>query len=152
VPDVGAVPLPFATTRVQSGEPFSQSEGCLTRRAWLAFTSAVLSSRLTKAVQESTPDLYNRCIVIDGLANAGTCNVMWPPAGPLNPKQLASIASSGITAINHTVTQGAAAADFEPVVAGLAFWNEQVEQHANNFVLSGDSLISPRLNVRANSA
>jgi membrane dipeptidase len=91
----------------------------------------ILSSRTTKALQESIPDLDKRSIVVDGLANAGTFNVMWPPVGPLSPKQLASIAASGITAINHTVTQGAAAADFESVVAGLAFWNQQVEQHAD---------------------
>src|SRR5690349_3023266 len=95
------------SSRVQSTEPLARG-GYLTRRAWLAFTSAVLGTRPTKAVQESIPDLYNRSIVIDGLANAGTFNVMWPPVSPLSPKQLASIASSGITAINHTVTQGVA--------------------------------------------
>jgi membrane dipeptidase len=50
---------------------------------------------------------------------------MWPPVGPLTSEQLANIKASGITAINLTVTVGRA--DFETVVAGLAFWNSQVE-------------------------
>ncbi len=67
--------------------------------------------------------------MIDGLANAGTFNIMWPPQGPLTSAQLTNIIASGITAINHTVTVGQA--DFESVVAGLAFWEHQVEMHAD---------------------
>jgi membrane dipeptidase len=100
----------------------------LTRRTWLALTSAAFACNRAKATQDIS-DLYRRSVVIDGLANAGTFNIMWPPLGPLSPKQLASIAASGITTINHTVTVGPA--DFESVVAGLAFWEQQVERHAD---------------------
>lgn len=73
--------------------------------------------------------MYRRSVVIDGLANAGTFNIIWPPLGPLSPGQLANITASGITAINHTVTVGQA--DFESVTAGLAFWGNQVDLHAD---------------------
>lgn len=58
---------------------------------------------------------------------------MWPPVGPLTPEQLATLRDSGITAINLTVTVGRA--DFETVVAGLAFWNSQIEGHPDRLCL-----------------
>lgn len=48
--------------------------------------------------------LYDRAIVIDGLATPNTFNVYHPPAGPrFTPEQLANAQKSGITAVNLTV-------------------------------------------------
>ena len=99
----------------------------VTRRKWIGSAYAAAALARTAETNDDLSDLYRRSIVIDALANAGTFNVMWPPQGPLTVNQLSNIVTSGITAINHTVTIGAA--DFESTVAGLAFWERQVELH-----------------------
>jgi membrane dipeptidase len=97
----------------------------LGRRTFIAAVGAGCGSCFAVPGPEEIRRLYNEAIVLDGLANASTFNIMWPPVGPLTPEQLDNIKRSGITAINMTVTVGRA--DFETVVAGLAFWNGQVE-------------------------
>lgn len=105
-----------------------------TRRTWMKLVSFMAASSVHASQADgNVGDLYGKSVVIDGLANAGTFNIMWPPLGPLTAKQLENIASSGITAINHTVTVGAA--DYESVVAGLAFWEHEVETHANRLCI-----------------
>src|SRR4051812_21694632 len=94
----------------------------LSRRTFIV--GAGCNASPVRTGQEDVRRLYREA-VIDGLANASSFNIMWPPVGPLTPGQLANIQESGITAINLTVTVGRS--DFETVVAGLAFWNGQVE-------------------------
>ena len=74
--------------------------------------------------QDDVANLYTRSIVIDALANPGSMNVSWPPRGPLSPKQRDAIASSGITAINVTVS-----ADFEGSVRNIALWVGEVDRY-----------------------
>ena len=106
----------------------------LARRTLLTGFVAGSASSLAGITSEEVRRLYNDAIVIDGLANASSFNIMWPPVGPLTPEQLANLQRSGITAINLTVTVGRA--DFETVVAGLAFWNGQAERIPTGFALS----------------
>ncbi len=72
--------------------------------------------------QDDTTTLYQRAIVIDALANPGSMNVSWPPRGPLSQKQRDAIASSGITAINVTVS-----ADFEGSLRNIALWQGETD-------------------------
>jgi len=69
--------------------------------------------------------LYKRSIVIDALANPGSMNVSWPPRGPLSPKQRDAIATSGITAINVTVS----ADTFEATTRTIALWSGEVDRY-----------------------
>ena len=98
----------------------------LSRREFGAALGAaplVARTRLTAAsIQDDTATLYQRAIVIDALANPGSMNVSWPPRGPLSQKQRDAIASSGITAINVTVS-----ADFEGSVRNIALWQGEAD-------------------------
>src|SRR6185503_5356700 len=69
--------------------------------------------------------LYKRSIVIDALANPGSMNVSWPPRGPLSQKQRDAIATSGITAINVTVS----ADTFEATTRTIALWSGEVDRY-----------------------
>lgn len=69
--------------------------------------------------------LYKRSIVIDALANPGSMNVPWPPRGPLSQKQRDAIATSGITAINVTVS----ADTFEATTRTIALWSGEVDRY-----------------------
>ena len=83
----------------------------------------MLATALTAAsIQDDTATLYQRAIVIDALANPGSMNVSWPPRGPLSQKQRDAIASSGITAINVTVS-----ADFEGSLRNIALWQGETD-------------------------
>ncbi len=105
----------------------------LTRRTLIAALCSGSARSFATPTADDARVLYNDAIVIDGLANASTFNIMWPPVGPLTPKQVGNIQTSGITAINLTVTVGRA--DFETVVGGLAFWNGQVEAHSDRLCI-----------------
>ena len=83
--------------------------------------SAAAAARAS-AGQDDTATLYERAIVIDALANPGSMNVSWPPRGPLSQKQRDAIASSGITAINVTVS-----ADFEGSLRNIALWQGETD-------------------------
>ena len=74
--------------------------------------------------QDDIATLYQRAIVIDALANPGSMNVSWPPRGPLSQKQRDAIASSGITAINVTVS-----ADFEGSLRNIALWQGEADRY-----------------------
>ena len=69
--------------------------------------------------------VYERSIVIDALANPGSMNVSWPPRGPLSPKQRDAIASSGITAINVTVSGDT----FETTTRNIALWQGEADRY-----------------------
>jgi membrane dipeptidase len=69
--------------------------------------------------------VYERSIVIDALANPGSMNVSWPPRGPLSQKQRDAIASSGITAINVTVS----ADTFEATTRNIALWQGEADRY-----------------------
>lgn len=86
----------------------------------------LLASTRTDAAtrQDDTATLYQRAIVIDALANPGSMNVSWPPRGPLSQKQRDAITSSGITAINVTVS-----ADFEGSVRNIALWQGEADRY-----------------------
>jgi membrane dipeptidase len=70
-------------------------------------------------------EVYKKAIVIDALANPGSMNVPWPPRGPLSQKQRDAIASSGITAINVTVS----ADTFEASTRNIALWTGEVDRY-----------------------
>jgi membrane dipeptidase len=74
---------------------------------------------------EEARAIYARAVSIDGLANPGSMNVPWPPKGPLTPAQRANIATSGLTAINATVS----ADRFEPTVANIALWTREAARY-----------------------
>ncbi len=68
---------------------------------------------------------YVKSIVIDALANPGSMNVSWPPRGPLSAAQREAIASSGITAINVTVS----ADTFEATTRNIALWQGEADRY-----------------------
>ncbi|MEO8682359.1 MAG: membrane dipeptidase [Vicinamibacterales bacterium] len=102
----------------------------LSRRQFAATVGAgslLLAGRRARA-QVATDDVagvYRRSIVIDALANPGSMNVSWPPRGPLSPTQREAIASSGITAINVTVS----ADTFEATTRNIALWQGEADRY-----------------------
>ena len=100
--------------------------------ATLGAVPVLAAARPAVARQDDVSTLYDRAIVIDALANPGSMNVSWPPRGPLSQKQRDAIASSGITAINVTVS-----ADFEGSVRNIALWQGEVDRYPD--VAVGDS-------------
>jgi membrane dipeptidase len=99
----------------------------ITRRAFVTAAALPLVSRATPAQSPAADgaDLYSRAIVIDALANAGSMNVPWPPRGPLSAKQRDAIASSGITAINVTVSGDT----FESTTRNIALWQGEADRY-----------------------
>jgi membrane dipeptidase len=101
----------------------------LSRRAFAAAvgTGSLLFGARPRA-QEAAADaagLYERSIVIDALANPGTMNVPWPPRGPLSARQRDAISSSGITALNVTVS----ADTFEATTRNIALWQGEADRY-----------------------
>ena len=108
----------------------SVRERNLTRRQFAAAVAAapllhVGRARATAMQQGEVGTLYERSIVIDALANPGSMNVSWPPRGPLSEKQRSAIASSGITAINVTVS----ADTFEATTRNIALWQGEADRY-----------------------
>ena len=108
----------------------SARPGNLTRRQFAAAVAAAPMLRLAGAGAATTQQsevgtLYDRSIVIDALANPGSMNVSWPPRGPLSHKQRDAIASSGITAINVTVS----ADTFEATTRNIALWQGEADRY-----------------------
>jgi membrane dipeptidase len=102
----------------------------ITRRQFglaLAATSVAAGAiRAGAAVaQDDIATLYQKSVVIDALANPGSMNVSWPPRGPLSQKQRDAIASSGITALNVTVS----ADTFEATTRTIALWQGEVDRY-----------------------
>jgi membrane dipeptidase len=102
----------------------------MTRRQFSVAVAAVPLLPLSGAMpattrQGETATLYERSIVIDALANPGSMNVSWPPRGPLSEKQRNAIASSGITAINVTVS----ADTFEATSRNIALWQGEADRY-----------------------
>lgn len=83
------------------------------------------SRRRADAYDVQGDSVYERSIVIDALANPGSMNVSWPPRGPLSQKQRDAIASSGITAINVTVS----ADTFEATTRNIALWQGEADRY-----------------------
>lgn len=94
--------------------------------ATVAASSLLFTERRAEA-QETPADsnVYERSIVIDALANPGSMNVSWPPRGPLSATQRNAIASSGITAINVTVS----ADTFEASTRNIARWQGEADRY-----------------------
>jgi membrane dipeptidase len=95
--------------------------------ATVAAGSALLTGARVSAqgAQDDGSGVYRRSIVIDALANPGSMNVSWPPRGPLSPFQREAIASSGITAINVTVS----ADTFEATTRNIALWQGEADRY-----------------------
>lgn len=106
------------------------SDRSITRRQFAASVGAgslLLTGRPAFA-QDTAGEgagVYRRSIVIDALANPGSMNVSWPPRGPLSPKQREAIASSGITAINVTVSGDT----FEATTRTIALWQGEADRY-----------------------
>lgn len=101
---------------------------CLNRRQFVSTLGAgslLLGGRAEAQTRPSDADMYRRSIVIDALANPGSMNVSWPPRGPLSPQQRDAIASSGITAINVTVS----ADTFEATTRNIALWQGEADRY-----------------------
>jgi membrane dipeptidase len=78
---------------------------------------------------------YDKAIVIDMLATAGPFNVPGWLDQPLTPAMVENALSSGITAVNSTVseiTTGERA--FELTVKNIAAWDYEFERHPNVFM------------------
>jgi membrane dipeptidase len=108
-----------------SGRPLT-----LTRRQFgAALTAAPVLGRPARSSartrQSDLATVYERSIVIDALANPGTMNVPWPPRGPLSESQRAAIASSGMTAINVTVS----GATFDSTARNIALWQGEADRY-----------------------
>lgn len=102
----------------------------LTRRQFAAAVGAapllLAPSRARAGMQpDEAAGVYQRSIVIDALANLGSMNVSWPPRGPLSQTQRDAIASSGITAINVTVS----ADTFEATTRNIALWQGEADRY-----------------------
>jgi membrane dipeptidase len=102
----------------------------LTRRQFGTAITATASAlplvrAATTAQQSEVATLYERSIVIDALANPGSMNVSWPPRGPLSEQQRTAIASSGITALNVTVS----ADTFEATARNIALWQGEADRY-----------------------
>jgi membrane dipeptidase len=102
----------------------------ISRRQFAATVGAgaalLTSARIAaQAPQDDGGGVYRRSIVIDALANPGSMNVSWPPRGPLSPFQRDAIASSGITAINVTVS----ADTFEATTRNIALWQGEADRY-----------------------
>jgi membrane dipeptidase len=108
----------------------SQPRRTLSRRQFATLVGAsslLFMKRPAEARQPSTDsaNVYRRSIVIDALANPGSMNVPWPPRGPLSATQRQAIASSGITAINVTVS----ADTFEASTRNIALWQGEADRY-----------------------
>ena len=107
-----------ATNRTISRRQFAATLG--------AGSALLTSARITaQAPQDDGGGVYRRSIVIDALANPGSMNVSWPPRGPLSPFQREAIASSGITAINVTIS----ADTFEATARNIALWQGEADRY-----------------------
>jgi membrane dipeptidase len=74
--------------------------------------------------------LYERAISIDGLGYLSSFDPGNGPDQPLNPRTIAELRASGITAINFTVgSVGNDAGMFEQSASILAFWTGVVARH-----------------------
>jgi membrane dipeptidase len=93
-----------------------------------AIGAGALAAGWRALAQSPEPDgagVYARAIVIDALANPGSMNVSWPPRGPLSATQREAIASSGITAINVTVS----ADTVEATTRNIALWQGEADRY-----------------------
>jgi membrane dipeptidase len=108
----------------------SQPRRTLSRRqfATLVGASSLIVVKGPTALGQPSTDsanVYARSIVIDALANPGSMNVPWPPRGPLSALQRKAIASSGISAINVTVS----ADTFEASSRNIALWQGEADRY-----------------------
>jgi membrane dipeptidase len=108
----------------------SQPGRTLSRRQFATALGASSLLAVKPPVQAKQPssdaaNVYGRSIVIDALANPGSMNVPWPPRGPLSATQRKAIASSGITAINVTVS----ADTFEASTRNIALWQGEADRY-----------------------
>ena len=71
---------------------------------------------------------YNAAMVIDALGAPGS--TAFGSRVPLTASDLADVKSSGLTALNVTVSGvGSYAKDFEETLRNIAFWEEQIAAH-----------------------
>ena len=100
--------------------------GTLVPRRWAA-------AREGHVTEEQAKEIYRKGISIDCLASPNTVNILWPPPGPLTQIQLDNVKASGLTAVNLTV--GGSKRTFEETVRKVAFWTDQLDEHASHLTL-----------------
>ncbi|MGI8785886.1 MAG: dipeptidase [Acidobacteriota bacterium] len=119
------------------------SEPGITRRDFVLATAGVVSllplvgPLAASAGQVAVSDdqdreVYRRAVAIDGLATPDTFNVPWPPSGQLlSQVQLDSVAHSGLTAVNLTVSSGT----FLATVRDIGRWLGRIDAHPSHLTL-----------------
>lgn len=91
----------------------------VSRRDLMAFAGAAALSGPAFA-QAQTSAVYRRAIVIDGLGGPGGSDPNAGPDSPLNEQDIADIRSSGVTALNLTVSDvGNSETSFETTLSGI---------------------------------
>lgn len=94
--------------------------------------SAVLATPLWKAARTLGPPWpgYEQAMVIDCLASPGPFNTPARTGAPLTDEMIANAVSSGITAVNVTVSAGGAGhASFDNTVAEIGYWERELQTH-----------------------
>jgi membrane dipeptidase len=120
----------------------------LDRRKFLTSTAA-LALAASPAVRAAASKrgfaaaAYAKAMVIDGLGGPGGYDPDLAPDAGLSPSMLADCKSSGVTAVNLTVSSvGNGPGKFEETVANIAFSEKMIAEHPEHFmkVLTGRDL------------
>jgi membrane dipeptidase len=112
----------------------------LDRRKFLTSTAA-LALAASPALRAAAPKrgfaeaAYAKAIVIDALGGPGGYDPDLPDGAGLSPAMLADVKSSGVTAVNLTVSSvGNGPGKFEETVGGIAFAEQQIARHPDLFM------------------
>jgi membrane dipeptidase len=111
----------------------------LSRRTFTKITAAALAPGTTRHFLRHTGEVnplrwpgYDNAIVIDALASPGPFNVPDRIGSPLSDAMLDHVQSSGITAVNVTVSGlGSHHAAFDETMVHIAYWEREVSDHAD---------------------
>lgn len=118
------------------------SDHAITRRDFVLATAGVVSllplgplaasAGQVGVSDDQAREMYRRAVAIDGLATPDTFNVPWPPSGQLlSQVQLDSVARSGLTAVNLTVSSGT----FLATVREIGRWLGRIDAHPSHLTL-----------------
>jgi membrane dipeptidase len=105
--------------------PINRREFATTVTAAIGALGSAPTAQPGPVPAEPGRSIYTSGISIDALANPGSMNVPWPPRGPLTQGQRDHIATSGLTALNVTVS----ADDFEATVDNIALWTSEAARY-----------------------
>jgi membrane dipeptidase len=124
----------------------------LDRRKFLTSTAAVALAA-SPALRAAAPKrgfaegAYAKAMVIDALGGPGGYEPDLAPDAGLSPSMLADVKSSGVTAVNLTVSSvGNGPGKFEETISGIAFAEQQISAHPDHFmkVLTGRDLTAAK--------